>query len=48
MWEQGSVQGFIIFSAPQRRGEKYMFEYFFYDNEKIFATLQVSRAFPPL
>jgi len=36
MWEQGSVQGFIIFSAPQRRDEKYVFEYFSFDNVKIF------------
>jgi hypothetical protein len=25
MWEKESVQGFIIFSAPQRWGEKYLF-----------------------
>jgi hypothetical protein len=35
MWEQGSVQGIVIFSAPQRRGEKYVFEYFSFNNVKI-------------
>jgi hypothetical protein len=28
MWKQGSVQGFIIFSASQMRGKKYVLEYF--------------------
>jgi hypothetical protein len=35
MWEQGSVQGFIIFSA-QEGGVKTVFEYFTFDNVKIF------------
>jgi hypothetical protein len=34
--ETRAVKGFIIFSAPQRRGEKYVFEYFCVDNVKIF------------
>jgi hypothetical protein len=32
MWEQGSVQGFLIFSAPQTRGEKCVFEYLSFNN----------------
>jgi hypothetical protein len=35
-WEQVSVRGFIIFSAPQRQGEKYVFEYFSSDKVKMF------------
>jgi hypothetical protein len=35
MWEQGSVQGFIIFSAPQWQGEKNMFEYFFFSKTSV-------------
>jgi hypothetical protein len=31
MWEQGSVQGCIVFSDPQRRGEKYVKLRFFWD-----------------
>jgi hypothetical protein len=36
MWDHGTVQGYIIFSDPQRWGEKYVFEYFSFDNVKIF------------
>jgi hypothetical protein len=35
MWEQGSVQGFIIFSAPQMRDEN-IYEYLPFDNVKVF------------
>jgi hypothetical protein len=37
MWEEGSVQRFIIFSAPQRREEKYVFQCFSFGNVKIFS-----------
>jgi hypothetical protein len=36
IWEKGSVQGFITFSAAQRRVEIYVFEYISFDNVKIF------------
>jgi hypothetical protein len=34
-WEQGSVQGCIIVSTPQRQGEKCVFEHFSFDNVNI-------------
>jgi hypothetical protein len=37
MLEQGSVQGFIMFSALQWQVEKYVFEYFSFDNVKYFS-----------
>jgi hypothetical protein len=42
VWEQGSVQRYIIISAPQWWGEKYVFEYFFFDNVKIFHLIKMS------
>jgi hypothetical protein len=34
--KKGSLQGFIIFSAAQRRVEIYVYEYISFDNVKIF------------
>jgi hypothetical protein len=42
MWEQGSVQGFIIFSA-QEGGVKNVFQYFTFDNVNIFLVNKMSK-----
>jgi hypothetical protein len=35
MWEKGTVQGSIVFSAPQRGEKKYVFEYFSFGKSSI-------------